>query len=186
MNSQKVIWTSQEYHSRETCFIEKTETGFQILSHLSGSHQNKNFEVDYALDLDSVWNIQSGKIDYRFEGDNRQIIFHKDTSGNWIIGDMKISLFRECTSIDISLTPFTNTLAIKALDMEVNESKVITVIYFDILKEKITRKSQNYSRLSPTRYKFENIPNDFEAAIEVDNNGLVINYPGLFTRDPGH
>ena len=185
MNSQNIVWTSQEYNSRELCTIQKTGTGFQIISHIAGIYQKQIFEADYALDLDPAWNIESGKIDYKFGGGNRQIIFQKESSGNWIIGDMKISLFRDCATIDISLTPFTNTLAINVLDLDIGQSKQINVIYFDILEEKITLKSQKYTCLSATSYKFENIPNDFEAHIEVDHNGLVINYPGLFTRSPG-
>ena len=38
--------------------------------------------------------------------------------------------------------------------------------------------------ISP-EYKFENVPNDFEAIITVDEWGLVVNYPELFVRTGG-
>jgi uncharacterized protein len=41
---------------------------------------------------------------------------------------------------------------------------------------------QKYTRLSPTNYKYENVPNDFESVIAVDDLGLVVEYPGLFKR----
>ena len=41
---------------------------------------------------------------------------------------------------------------------------------------------QVYKRISEEKYHYENIPNDFEADITVDENGLVVDYPSLFTR----
>lgn len=42
--------------------------------------------------------------------------------------------------------------------------------------------NQKYKRLSNNKYKYENIPNDFEAVILVDQEGFIIDYPGLFKR----
>ena len=55
-------------------------------------------------------------------------------------------------------------------------------IYCDILAEQITPVWQKYTRLSDTAYHYENVPNDFEATIEVDEFGLVVDYPELFVR----
>lgn len=56
------------------------------------------------------------------------------------------------------------------------------VFYIDIREEKIEPRQQQYTLLSPKLYKFENIPNDFEAEITVDEWGLAVQYSGLFER----
>ena len=58
----------------------------------------------------------------------------------------------------------------------------IQVIYLDLLEQKITPVKQKYTRLSKTEYHYENVPNDFEAKIEVDELGFVVDYPSLFVR----
>jgi hypothetical protein len=42
--------------------------------------------------------------------------------------------------------------------------------------------NQKYTRLSGNEYHYENIPNDFEATIQTDEFGFVVDYPGLFVR----
>ena len=90
--------------------------------------------------------------------------------------------FKNCIDVDIAVTPFTNTLPIRRLQLQPNQPQQIQVIYCDILNQVIKPVSQQYIRLSNNEYHYENIPNDFEATIKVDESGFVIDYPGLFVR----
>jgi hypothetical protein len=56
------------------------------------------------------------------------------------------------------------------------------VIYLDLLEQRFSPVKQKYIRLSDIFYHYENIPNDFEAKIEVDEQGFVVDYPELFVR----
>ena len=62
------------------------------------------------------------------------------------------------------------------------EDEQIKVLYVDVLGRKMMPVLQKYTKLSPTDYKYENVPNNFESVISVDDLGLVVKYPGLFTR----
>ncbi len=90
--------------------------------------------------------------------------------------------FKGCIDIDISLTPFTNSLPINRLQWRLNKPQQIKVLFLDILSQEILAVQQRYTKLSETEYKFENVPNDFEAIINVDDSGMVVNYPELFVR----
>jgi hypothetical protein len=47
----------------------------------------------------------------------------------------------------------------------------------------VTADPQRYTCLEPMRrYRFESLDSDFVREIEVDKNGLVVLYPGLFRR----
>jgi uncharacterized protein len=70
--------------------------------------------------------------------------------------------------VDISLTPLTNTLPVKRLQLKKGQSKEIAVIYFDLLDAQVKPVRQKYTRLSATEYLYENVPNDFEAKIKMD------------------
>lgn len=54
------------------------------------------------------------------------------------------------------------------------------MIYINILDNYIKPVKQKYRKNAGGAYKYENIPNDFEADITVDEFGLVIFYPSLF------
>lgn len=100
----------------------------------------------------------------------------------WLLNNIKVNEFNGCFDVDISLSPFTNSLPVNRLKLLNNQQKKIKVIYIDILEEQLKPAEQIYKRLFETKYLYQNVPNDFEAEIEVDESGFVINYPSLFKR----
>ena len=66
--------------------------------------------------------------------------------------------FKGCIDIDISLTPFTNSLPINRLEWELNKPRQINVMFLDILSHEIIPVQQRYTKLSNTEYKFETRP----------------------------
>jgi uncharacterized protein len=107
--------------------------------------------------------------------------FH-DLDFGWILNGERASYFDGCMDIDILPSPFTNTLPIRRLDFQANPKHEISVLYIDLIEQKVSLQKQIYTKLSETDYLFENMPNDFEADITVDEQGFVLGYPGLFRR----
>lgn len=85
--------------------------------------------------------------------------------------------------IDISITPFTNTLPIRRLNLRSGESYEILVVYIRMPGLSITTDRQRYTCLEVgRRYRYESVDSDFAREIEVDAHGLVVTYPDLFRR----
>jgi uncharacterized protein len=91
-----------------------------------------------------------------------------------------------CIDVDISATPFTNTLPIRRLGLEPGESEVLAVTYIRIPESLVGPERQRYgcleARVDGGLYRFEALPSGFAAELPVDADGLVIDYPGLFRR----
>ena len=85
--------------------------------------------------------------------------------------------------IDISITPFTNTLPIRRLNLRTGQSEEILAVYIQVPGLSITTDRQRYTCLETgRRYRYESLDSDFTREIEIDVNGLVVIYPGLFRR----
>jgi hypothetical protein len=85
--------------------------------------------------------------------------------------------------IDISITPFTNTLPIRRLNLQRGQSQDIGVVYVRLPGMAIALARQRYTCLDPgRRYRYESLDSGFTRDIEVDADGLVTEYPGLFRR----
>lgn len=176
-----IIWTGREYYSLENCLVNYSESGAEILSTIIGHYQQVIYKVDYRITTNSNWETLALEINSR-HGDTLQVLrFDKDGKG-WLRNGETVSMFDGCIDVDIPLTPFTNTLPIRRLKLKENDKREIKVIYCDLLNEEIKPVTQSYRCISPTRYHYQNVPNDFEAEIEVDENGLVKDYPQLFVR----
>jgi hypothetical protein len=177
-----LLWTGQEYYSLENCLVNTTDIGSEINSVIIGKYGDALYRVEYTVKTNQNW--ESIYIDVRWQHDNRkeQLILESAGKGNWTMNGKQADQFNGCLDIDIPLTPFTNTLPINRLKLGQNEEHQIQVIYLDLLNQQIVPVKQKYVRLSKTEYHYENVPNDFEAKIEVDELGFVVNYPSLFVR----
>jgi hypothetical protein len=177
-----LLWTGIEYNSLENCLVKVSEKGAEVNSAIVGRYGEKLYRVEYRIQTNSDWETIFVEIKSQHSDSREHLRFESDGKGHWIINGKPDNQFAECIDVDIPLTPFTNTLPINRLRMRQDESTVIQVIYIDLLAKKITPVRQKYVRLSQTLYHYENIPNDFEANIEVDEHGYIADYPMLFRR----
>ena len=89
--------------------------------------------------------------------------------------------------IDIEITPFTNSLPVRRLNLAAGESAEIEAAYVAFPELTVGPARQRYScleRAGPTgsRYRYENPASGFTAELELDRDGLVLDYPALFQR----
>jgi hypothetical protein len=179
---KNILWTGIEYHSLENCILTITDEGSEINSSIIGAYATKLYRIEYRITTNQYWETTFFEIKSQFDHAFEMINFRKEGRESWYVNGQRDGKFNGCIDIDISLTPFTNTLPINRLNLFEKEWQQIKVLYVDILGRKITPVQQKYTKLSQTRYKYENVPNDFEAVISVDDLGLVVKYPRLFKR----
>jgi len=177
-----ILWTGREYYSLENCLVNTTDTGSEITSNIIGYYDEKIYSVEYKILTNENWETTLLEINSRHSNQTQLIRLESDGKGNWESKGKKAEQFNGCIDVDIPLTPFTNTLPIKRLDLTPGQEQEIDVIYCDLLELQIKRVRQKYTCLSNTEFHYENVPNDFEATITVDESGLVIDYPALFMR----
>jgi hypothetical protein len=85
--------------------------------------------------------------------------------------------------VDISISPFTNTLPIKRLHFEGEQPQKVDIIYFDENLFSLRRLQQVYSQKDERTYRYQDIElPGFVSDIVVDEEGLVVDFPELFRR----
>lgn len=177
-----LLWAGREYNSLENCLLKNRGDGYEITSSIVGSYQDRLYRVEYAIYTNGHWQTTFFQLKILLDGKPQIISYRSDGRGNWEKYGASVPAFDGCTDIDISLTPFTNTLPVRRLQLAIGDRQIIKVLYLDILAGEIKPVQQQYERLSPNSYRYQNVPNDYEAVIEVDDDGLVTDYPGLFMR----
>ena len=143
------------------------------------------FAVRYTLECDSRWTLREAAIE--ITGEERKIAIVSSGRGEWRDGQGKaLPHLDGAIDIDLSVSPFTNTLPIRRLGLEKGQSGDILAAYVRFPELEITTDPQRYTCLDPMRrYRYESLDSDFVRDIEVDPDGLVVTYPGLFRRTAG-
>jgi hypothetical protein len=176
-----IVWKSTYVNTTEfTTIIFKDN--IEVNGQITGQGLGKFLNINYRLEINNKWEIQA--VEIIFQSDSSfNISLHKNKSKQWINekGDVNSQL-NNCTDIDITLTPFTNSLPINRLNLAVGESKEIEVVYFDLPTNNFKPSKQRYTNLGNGVYKYESLESGFTANLQVDSDGLVLNYPGIWHR----
>ena len=147
------------------------------------------FRLQYQIQCDEATRLQSAQV--RIESpEERRVDLRADGSGNWTDGaGMAIPGLAGCIDLDIAATPFTNTLPIRRLGLKPGESAEIDVVYVTIPDLDVRRLRQRYSCLRSEAghsvYLYQNCISGFSAELPVDEDGLVLDYPGQWRRHTG-
>src|SRR6185369_13060408 len=84
--------------------------------------------------------------------------------------------------VDLSITPFTNTLPIRRLNLIAGQHADIRVVYLRFPDLSLSIDRQRYTCLKSGQYRYESLDTEFTRDIDVDTDGLIVTYPGLFRR----
>ena len=173
------MWERLDVSSIERLVL--TEAGGVMVANSTviGLEGDNPFQVSYAVEVDEPGQLR------RVSAGTYSLTYHG--SGQWrgSSGNM-LPQFDGCTSIDIVETPFTNTLAIKQLQLQPGESGEITVAWFHLAEGTWHPDRQRYTCLEKTdqgsMYRFEQLSSGFVAVLPFDKHDLVIDYPDLYRR----
>ena len=145
------------------------------------------FRLGYKIKCDSGWRLRKLDLEIWDSHGGRERCIRADGEGNWRDHEHgPLSELAGCLDIDISATPFTNTLAVRRLDLKPGESAALTVAYVKAPDLTLRPVSQRYScgwrTATGAVVTYEGLFRGFKADLALDADGLVIDYPETFRR----
>lgn len=154
-----------------------------------GADSSELFRVRYRVHCDAQWRVR--ELDARSllnDGDIIRLL--ADGKGSWTTPEGEtITALDGCVDVDISVTPFTNTLPIRRLALKPGAFEEIQVAYINVPEMTVEPARQRYTYLERgfdgALYRYESLDGhfvSFTAELPVDADGLVLDYPGLFKR----
>ncbi|HET8841671.1 MAG TPA: putative glycolipid-binding domain-containing protein [Ktedonobacteraceae bacterium] len=154
-----------------------------------GVTEQKPFRLHYKIQCDQHWRLRSVHLAL-LNSPYHSLHLLTDGKGSWTTeGRQDLSALQGCLDIDISDTPFTNTLPIRRLTLATGSSVTLPMVYITIPELSLEVTEQRYTCLESSssggRYLFESLENGFAhftAELPVDEDGLVLHYPELFKR----
>ena len=137
--------------------------------------------VTYVVRLSATWQVRQFML-FR-DLDEPDLWLGADGTGRWgeINGAHRHDL-AGCTDVDLAATPFTNTIPIRRLMLDVGEGAEVIAAMVDVETLGIVRARQHYRRLTSRRFEYTNLESGFTTEFDVDQYGLVHDYPDAFRR----
>jgi len=169
----EIVWIGLVEPSRESCRIENGPHGVVVDGEIEGGAG----ACSYTLRTTDAWVFT----DVVVRASGRELSLRFADRG-WEVDGEKRPDLAAAREVDISVSPLSNTLPIRRLHLAVGESADITTAYIRVPQLEVTADPQRYTRTAENEYLYESRDSDFHRSLTVDEHGLVVEYPGLFTR----
>jgi hypothetical protein len=146
-----------------------------------GEFGGNAFGVSYKVICDLNWTFRELELD---TAGGRSLKIASDGRGGWTDGRGEpLSGFEDCIDIDLGGSAFTNTLPIRRLNLEAADGPVeLSMLYVPFNSFEPFVDGQRYTCLEPLRYRYEAVDAGFAGELVVDKDGLIVEFPPLFTR----
>ena len=142
------------------------------------------FAARFRLLMDQRWRTR--RLSVAVLGQPGVLVLLADGQGGWTDGEgAPLPQLDGVVDVDIAMTPLTNTLPIRRLRTAVGKSVDLDMAYVTVPTLAVTRDPQRYTRLEERLWRYESRDSDFTRDIAVDEDGVVVDYPGLFSRVAG-
>ncbi|MFD2046558.1 putative glycolipid-binding domain-containing protein [Ornithinibacillus salinisoli] len=181
----KVVWDNEELYGCEYLKIGETVEN-SLLAQGTVIYVDKEkaeaYNTSYTIELDKQWRTRKFSI---MVDSLSTLELHSDGKGNWYNtkGD-SIDKLKGAIDIDISSTPFSNSLPINRINWSINQIEHFHMVYISVpsLETKKVPQSYQYIRNEGEFRYFNYRCYNYETIICVDSNGLVVDYPNVFSR----
>ncbi|MGQ0712749.1 MAG: putative glycolipid-binding domain-containing protein [Gemmatimonadaceae bacterium] len=138
--------------------------------------------AEYEVRCDRAWATRTVRVALRRGAESRELTLVTDDQRRWWRDGRELTPVAGCIDIDLSISPSTNTLPIRRLALERGQSRDVTAAWVRFPELSVEPLVQEYVRTDAGRYRYRSGGGEFTADIEVDEMGVVVDYPPAWER----
>ena len=139
-------------------------------------------EARYEILCDDSWQTRRADISLRDETAER-VLQVTIEDGEWYANGRVNETVAGCRDIDLEWSPSTNTIPIRRLRLPIGErSGPLIAAWVRFPQLTLQPLLQEYEHISELHYRYSSNAGQFVAEIVVDEEGMVLNYEGLWQR----
>lgn len=176
------LWQRVEGTGLERFELMQEADGWVLRGTILALEEQGPAQADYEVFCDAAWHTRRAVVSLRSAAGERSLRLDVE-DGHWFEDGNEREAVRGCIDVDISWSPSTNTLPIRRLGLEVGErSGAVTAAWIRLPGLRLEPLPQEYERLAERRYRYSSRGGAFTAELEVDEDGLVVDYEGIWRR----
>ncbi|MDQ0218781.1 hypothetical protein ELQ35_05220 [Peribacillus cavernae] len=183
MSSERIMWENIEDFGCEYLNISRDESGLVAKGTTIFLSKSEPCKVTYEMVMDPFWITKSLKV--KTESNEKAIEINSDGQGKWFDNKgYELDHLKGAIDVDISATPFSNSLPINRHTWNKSQKRDFEMAFVSVPDMEIIKVNQSYTFLGDQNHSrtFFYQSGLFETNIVVDENGYVLDYPGIFSR----
>ena len=169
-------------------FVDAVD-GFEVVyatpgwlrGHTSAVEDGQPYAVRYDIAFDDRWRTRVARVVSDTLGGERETVLASDGEGTWMVDGRPAPQLDGLIDVDIEASACTNLLPVHRLELPLGEVVAASAAYVQALDLTVRRLDQTYRRRDDGRFDYTS-EGGFEAVLEYDASGLIVDYPGIARR----
>lgn len=181
---KRIIWRRIDGTSIEYCtfsFEQSTKVSGRVIGNLGGVLGKVDYEIECALD----GTTKSVSVQIDSLNDDFLLDMTRDSSGLWTVNGHECPDLAGCMDVDIGVTPASNSLPIRRLNLQTGESRALVAAWLRFPDFRVSPMRQRYTRTGANIYAYESVQSGYKAELKVDEDGIVKAYGGEWVAERG-
>jgi hypothetical protein len=179
---RRIVWRRiLDDQSFEDCVVTAAHDGFAIAGSIIAVHDGEPLGVTYDIRCDRDWSAQAVTIEQNWGDSSRRLRLDRHGRG-WLVDGVPDARLDDCAEPDLGLTPSTNALAIRRLELEIGAAAEITCAWVKFPALSVEPSKQRYERLAERDFRYTNVASGFTAVVTVDELALPVSYGRIWLR----
>jgi hypothetical protein len=180
-----VFWQRTDAPGAELFRLARSADGVRLSGTILAVPEGAPLRVEYVIDCGPSFETRAVSVVVVGEGGRSTLALQAGTEGVWRRDGDVVPALAGCVDVDLGLSPSTNTLPIRRLsllDLPPGAAREVTAAWIGFPGLVLEALPQRYTRLDGLRFRYEGLASGFTAEIEVDEDGLVVEYPPAWRR----
>jgi uncharacterized protein len=184
VKARSAIWQRLDIPGMDSCRVLANPEGWKIEGTAIFAERGQTAALSYDIECDHDWSTRAAHVRGSVGGRDILVELQRTPGRGWTNNDQPLEKVAGLLDVDLGFTPASNTNALRRLDLQIGQEVETTAVWLDTTDWTVKPLTQFYMRLSSNVYKYRSPIHDYEAELEVDNIGIVINYPNLWKALP--
>jgi hypothetical protein len=179
---RRLVWRRMmDDCSFEECVVTALAGGFGIAGHVIAAHDGQPLTIAYDIRCERNWSAQTISVEQVLGRAPRRLSLVR-SGKSWLVDGAPDLRLDGCAEPDLGITPSTNALALRRLDLAIGQAADITCAWVKFPAFAIEPALQRYERLGEREYRYTNVGSGFTATLTVDELALPVSYQGIWAR----
>lgn len=145
---------------------------------LRGTIDSEATRATYEVSCDTAWLTRAAHVEI-----GGRAIDLSAANGRWRVNGVDAPELDGCLDVDLGWSPSTNTLPIRRLNLPIGgKSGILTMAWVRFPELTVEPLRQEYKRVAERHYVYTSRDGSFRATIEVDGEGVMVEYEGIWRR----
>jgi hypothetical protein len=181
-----ILWRRLDVPGHDAAVLVERNDSTELRGMAVFRDQDGPTALHYRVRCGADWQTSDAHIQGWLGAQPVELLIRRDGAGRWTLNGVACPAVAGCVDLDLSFTPATNLLPLRRLALAVGQTAEVRSAWLEWPAGTLTPLVQRYTRRSATAYHYESdLPGTdrFAAELRVDQNGWVIDYPGLWEEE---